>query len=90
MSLRNALDFAFFNLDLFFCAISRANIWVRTFIYNFVIEARSFGFRTPNNVIEDNYNIIKCYFYYKVFLYPNFKIFLYNKKNFLHILRDGQ
>ena len=42
MSLRNALDFAFFNLDLFFCAISRANIWVRTFIYNFVIESRTF------------------------------------------------
>ena len=42
MSLPNALNFGFFNLDLFFCAISRANIWVRTFIYNFVIEARTF------------------------------------------------
>ena len=36
MSLGNSLDPAFFNLDLFFCAISRANEWARTFICSFI------------------------------------------------------
>ena len=31
----------FFDLDLFFCTISRANEWKHTFIYGFIIETRT-------------------------------------------------
>lgn len=36
------LTLCFFNFDLFFCTISRANEWERTFECNFIIETRTF------------------------------------------------
>ena len=36
------LTLCFFNFDLFFCTISRANEWERTFECNFIIEIRTF------------------------------------------------
>ena len=36
------LRLCFSNLDLFFCTISRANEWARTFIYSFISKTRTF------------------------------------------------
>ena len=108
--LTQCLRLVFFYLDLFFCAISRANERARTFAYSFIIETRTFFVNLNVALISALETCFhgKCFlksvfmyemfltqkqnhqpiFFYNVFLDPNCKILLYNKKYFLHILDD--